>query len=468
MPRLTVPWDSDSFEDMSRPPLPIPKDLRTVARLFADAGYQCWLVGGAVRDGLLGRGSEDFDLATDARPEEVKALFRRTVPTGVRHGTVTILLGTHQFETTTFRRDGRYTDGRRPDAVAFADNIEEDLARRDFTVNAIAWDLVNRRLEDPHDGRGDLKRRIIRAIGVPDDRFEEDALRPIRACRFAAQLGFAVDEATESAISRRLDGVPALSVERIWEELKKILTSPRPSTAFHLFRRTGLLDIILPELAAGIGVEQKGRHTLDVFDHSLAACDAAPADSLAVRAAALLHDVGKPDCRAVDGNGEIIFHRHDLVGEEMTRSVLDRYKASNAEKDRIVRLVRHHMFHYTPDWSDAAVRRFIVRVGSDILDDLVALRLADSAAIAPGRAVPTGYLEEFISRIDGILAGESALSIRDLALNGRDLMTELNLSPGPKLGTLLEHLLDCVLEDPGLNERERLLDLARRWLDVYS
>ncbi len=453
---------------MKKPPLAIPKELTKAARIFDEAGFQCWLVGGAVRDGLLGRKSEDFDLATDATPEEVTKLFKRTIPTGIKHGTVTILLGNHRFETTTFRKDGEYTDGRRPDSISFSTDIFEDLARRDFTINAFAWNLVENRLLDAHGGREDLASGIIRAIGNPKERFEEDSLRSIRACRFASQLGFSIETATLEAIEGNLDRIPSLSVERIWEELKKILRSPVPSRGLRLLQQTGLLDILLPELSTCVGVEQKGRHELDVFDHNLAACDAAAPENLPVRAAALFHDIAKPRVKAADKNGETIFHRHDTEGAAATEVILSRYKASNAEKDRIVRLVRHHMFHYTPDWSDAAIRRFINRVGLDILDDLIALRLADAAAIAPGRNVSTHHLEELIERIDAVLESQAALSVKDLAVNGRDLMGTLNIQGGPILGRMLNYLLDCVLEDPQANDREKLLDMAGRWLKVYG
>ncbi len=453
---------------MEHPPATIPEDLKAAARIFDEASRQCWLVGGAVRDGLLRRSSKDFDLATDAEPEEVMKLFRRTIPTGIKHGTVTVLLGSHQFETTTFRRDGKYTDGRRPDDVAYSGDILEDLARRDFTINAIAWDLINRRLLDPHNGREDLKNRIIRAIGIPAERFEEDGLRSIRACRFAAQLGFTIDSATMEAIGRTLSNVPSISAERIWEELKKILISPKPSTAFRLFLETGLLDLLLPEMKKCVGVGQKGRHVLDVFDHSLTACDLAARENLQVRAAALFHDIGKPLVRNQDKNGEIIFHRHDITGAEVTESILLRYKASNTDRNRITRLVRHHMFHYTRDWSDAAVRRFMARIGLDMLDDLIALRLADASAIAPDMPDSTAHLRNLIERIDEILEAEAALSIRDLKINGGDLMKVLGVKPGPVLGTLLNYLLDCVLEDPETNEHDRLMDLGRRWLEVYG
>ncbi len=453
---------------MSRLPVPIPDDLKTAARIFSEASKQCWLVGGAVRDGFLGRKSEDYDLATDAEPEEIIQIFRKTIPTGIKHGTVTILLGSHQFETTTFRRDGEYSDGRRPDKVAYSKDIHEDLARRDFTINAIAWDLVNNRLLDPHNGREDLKKCIIKAIGVPSDRLEEDGLRSIRACRFASQLGFRIDPDTMNAINSTQANIPAISIERIWEELKKIFASPKPSTAFQLFEETGLLNILIPELQICVGVGQKGRHVLDVFNHSLRACDKASEGNLPVRVAALLHDIAKPLVKETDADGDVIFHRHDIVGAEITESIMNRFKASNAVRDRIVRLVRHHMFHYSSDWTDAAIRRFMARVGLDLLDDLMALRLADASAIAPDLPDATSHLRELISRIDGVLESEATLSIGDLEVNGKDLMNQLGLKPGPVLGTMLNYLLDCVLEDPDTNDHERLLDLGRRWLEIYG
>jgi poly(A) polymerase/tRNA nucleotidyltransferase (CCA-adding enzyme) len=453
---------------MMREPVRIPDDLKAVAKIFAGASKQCWLVGGAVRDGLMGRKSEDFDLATDAGPDEVMRIFKRTIPTGVRHGTVTILFGSHKFETTTFRRDGDYTDGRRPDRVAYSDDIRDDLARRDFTMNAIAWDLIKGRLLDPHGGRDDIRKRLIRAIGAPAERFNEDGLRVIRACRFAAQLGFRVDDETRTAIGTALARVPAVSAERIWEELKKILGSPKPSEAFRLFRETGILDVLLPELALCVGAAQKGRHVLDVFDHSITACDLAPPANFPVRAAALFHDIAKPVVKFTSADGEAAFHRHDTVGAEITEGILLRLRASNSDRERISRLVKHHMFHYTVDWTDAAVRRFIARVGVDLIDDLLELRKADASAIAPDLPGATAHLAEFAARIDGVLEARNALTVGDLALDGRDLMEALKLEGGPVLGNLLRYLLDCVLEDPEVNRKEKLLDMASRWLEIYG
>ncbi len=453
---------------MNKPPVHIPGDLKTTADVFASASYQCWLVGGAVRDGLLNRDSEDYDLATDAEPEDVVKLFRRTIPTGIKHGTITILVGSHQFETTTFRKDGDYSDGRRPDKVSYSKNILDDLARRDFTINAIAWDLINNKLLDPHQGREDLKKRIIKAIGIPGERLREDGLRSIRACRFASQLGFSIHPGTVKAISENLANIPFISAERVWDELKKIFASEKPSTALNLFLDTGLMHILLPELAECEGVTQKGKHVLDVFNHSIKTCDLAERNNLPLRAAALFHDIGKPAVKNRKDSGEITFYRHEIIGAEITERILYRYKASNADRNRITGLVRHHMFHYTAEWTDAAVRRFMAGVGLDILDDLIALRMADAAAISPVTSISTDNLEELMGRVKGILEAESALSIGSLKVNGKDIIAYLGLKPGPVLGNILKYLLDCVIEDPECNEHIRLLDLAAGWYETYG
>ena len=453
---------------MTEPPVHIPRELKTVADIFASASYQCWLVGGAVRDGLLGRQSEDYDLATDAEPEVVEKLFRRTIPTGIKHGTVTILIGSYQFETTTFRCDGDYSDGRRPDKVTYSRNIDEDLARRDFTINSIAWDLIHNNLYDPHNGRDDLKKRIIRAIGTPGERFREDGLRSIRACRFSSQLNFTVHPETLKAISENLANIPSISPERIWVELKKILVSQKPSKAFRMFFDTGLMDLLIPELKECSGVEQKGKYDLDVFNHSLLTCDMAPWDNLELRTAALLHDIGKPLVKSKTDDGKRTFYRHEIISSELTEKILFRYKASNAEKNRITSLVRHHTFHYTSGWSDAEIRRFMNHVGLDILRDLINLRMADDAAVKSGAPVSTENLEELLRRIEGILDSGDPLSISSLDVNGKDIIQHLEIKGGPILGKILNYLLDCVLEEPANNDKERLLEMASNWYENNS
>ncbi|HTO21708.1 MAG TPA: HD domain-containing protein [Spirochaetia bacterium] len=443
----------------------IPGVARELARVFQAAGFQCHLVGGAVRDILLGRPHTDYDVATDALPSQVVPLVRRVIPTGIKHGTVTVLFKGTTFEVTTFRTETGYSDGRRPDSVTFAPSILEDLARRDFTINAIAYDLHADRVEDPHDGRGDLKRRLIRAIGNPAERFHEDGLRPLRACRFAAQLGFEVDPATLAAIPGALEVLARVSAERVRDEILKILQSPVPSAGFALMKQSGILSVVLPELLEGDGVAQGPLHCYDVLWHSLYACDAAPADSLVLRLAALLHDVGKPRTRGTAPDGRPTFHGHEKVSEEMTRAILERLRLPNAVIKDTAHLVAQHMFNYQEEWSDAAVRRLVSRVGEGSIKDLLALRRADQLGMCRenARYFPQG-LSDFAHRVDSVLSADRALTISSLAVNGRDVMERLGLPPGPKVGVILQELLQSVLEDPALNSREKLLEIAAKML----
>jgi tRNA nucleotidyltransferase (CCA-adding enzyme) len=441
--------------------LRIPPVLRQFAAHFEKSGFQCYLVGGAVRDMLLGRGCTDFDIATDALPEEVQRMFHRVIPTGIKHGTVTVLFKGVRFEVTTFRIDQEYRDGRRPAGVIFTPSIQEDLKRRDFTINAIAYDLTGRRLLDPHHGREDLKRGLIRAIGDPLERFREDGLRPVRACRFAAQFGFQIDRPTFDGIRRSLDTVRRVSGERVRDELLRLLKAPKPSIGFRLMHESGLLGVVIPELEAGAGVEQRELHCFDVLEHLLASCDAAPRGKPLVRLAALLHDVGKPDTLEVEADGALRFHRHELLSADLAERILRRLRFSSQEVRQVRHLVRHHMFNYEEVWSDAAVRRFLARVGTENVPDLLALRRADQIGRCNETAVSPS-LVAFQKRIEAVLAREEALSLRDLAVDGEDIMKALSIPPGPHIGIILNELLEAVLADPQLNERERLLTIARR------
>jgi len=431
-----------------------------VLRRLREAGHQAYLVGGGVRDLLRERPVGDWDVTTSARPEAVLELWPDAVPTGIRHGTVTLILDRGHVEVTTYRVEGPYADGRRPDWVRFDAGLTEDLSRRDFTVNAMALDPEEGLLIDPHGGLRDLEAGVLRTVGDPDRRFDEDGLRPLRGARFAAALELEVEPATLAAMGRAADRVRQVAAERVRAELIKLMRAPRPSVGVDLLRRTGLLEGVLPELLEGVGMEQNRYHAYDVYEHSLRAMDAAPADRPLLRLAALLHDVGKPRTRrVVDGEGT--FHNHQHLGAAMARDILDRLRFSRAERDGVAHLVEEHMFHYTPDWTDGAVRRFLRRVGPEAVGDLFRLRLADDAAHGPGGGSRSAQvLDELDARIRAVRARDEALSVKDLAVGGREIMAALGIPAGPEVGRLLERLLERVLEDPELNTREALLEIA--------
>jgi len=437
----------------------IPRILKKLASVFSAHGYQCYLVGGATRNIILKRKIIDFDIATDARPEEVNSIFERVIPTGIKHGTVTVLFQGKQFEVTTFRSEGDYLDGRHPSTVTFTPSIHEDLKRRDFTINAIAWDLVNNRLLDPHNGRMDIKLKTIRAIGDPDERFSEDGLRPLRACRFAAQLDFQVEKETLAAIDRSLNTVAKVSQERIRDELERILKTDQPSIGFKLMLETALLAEILPELAVCRKVEQRELHCFDVFYHSIYTADAAPKGNLVLRLAALFHDIGKAVTITTNDQGQLQFHTHEKSSAFLAGRITRRLKFPNLVTKRVTHLVRHHMFNYQEEWSDAAVRRFISRVGRKNIPDLLSLRRADQIGRCRHWEISPALID-FEKRIEKVLAADQALTISDLKVDGKDIISSLALAPGPQIGIILKFLLESVLEDPGLNTRPVLLRLA--------
>jgi len=438
--------------------------LKEIASIFTGSGKELYLVGGAVRDMLRGQKIHDWDLATNALPQEVTEIVRRAggkvIPTGIKHGTVTIIYKKHNAEVTTFRTESDYTDGRRPDQVSYAAEIEEDLSRRDFTMNAIALRLPGGEVVDPFGGAADIKAGIIRCVGNAGERFSEDGLRPMRAVRFAAQLGFKIEKNTLDAIPGALKVCEKVSWERVRDEIDKILGSPVPSQGFRLMEKTGLLELFLKELTVCRGVDQKGYHHFDVLDHSLFACDYAAAKSYSheVRLAALFHDVGKPTVREMDPSGVWTFYRHEEVSANMCRVILNRMRYPNAVIDSVCHLTKEHMFQYTDDWSDAAVRRFIARVGETNLEDIYRLRRADVYGFS-GKEPDFRSLVKLIDRVNGILALGRAFTLKDLAVSGNDLMS-IGISGGKKMGMILKELLETVLDDPAQNTREKLLEIA--------
>jgi len=439
---------------------PVPPLLEEISNFFRGAGFSVYLVGGAVRDFLLNQEASDWDIATDALPTDVMNLFHRTIPTGIAHGTVTIIYKKRHIECTTFRTESDYTDGRHPATLSYAATIEEDLSRRDFTMNAVAVSLPDGAIIDPFNGRADVRAKLIRTAGNPLDRFLEDGLRPIRAVRFAVQLGFTVDAQTLAAIPQALHITEKISIERFREEFSKMLACPAPLAGLRLMESTGLLRIFIPELVQCRGVEQKGHHRFDVLDHSFLVCNAAPAgtEHLHIRLAGLFHDIGKPTVRKQAADGSYTFYRHEAVSEKMTRAIMRRLKYSNIEIEKTAHLVAQHMFHYEPSWTDAAVRRFIIRVGKENIDDLFALRKADVFGLAGAYAEPN-FLAEFTARIDALLKEEGAYNLKDLAVDGKDLMAA-GIPAGRALGLVLHDLLETVLDDPTQNTREHLLPIA--------
>ncbi|MGP1594172.1 MAG: CCA tRNA nucleotidyltransferase [Treponema sp.] len=437
--------------------LPVPPLLKEISRYFRTAGFSVYLVGGAVRDYIRKKEAHDWDIATNALPADVIKLFKRTIPTGIAHGTVTIIYkGTH-IECTTFRTEADYADGRHPAEITYAATIEEDLSRRDFTMNAIALSLPEGHIIDPFHGIQDINHKIIRTVGNPLDRFSEDGLRPIRAIRFSAQLGFTIDPVTHAAIPNTLHITEKISIERFREEFSKMLCAAQPDHALRLLEQTGLLRLFLPELASCRGVEQKGWHHFDVLDHSILVCAACP-PVLHLRLAGLFHDTGKPAVREQQPDGSYSFHRHEAVSATITRTVMKRLKYANADIEQTVHLVAQHMFHYEPSWTDAAVRRFIARVGKKAIPDLFALRYADTFGLA-GKTITPAFLLEFSKRIDTMLQQEQAFCIKDLQVNGHDLM-QIGIPAGKQLGLVLQELLETVLDDPAQNTKEQLLPIA--------
>lgn len=441
----------------------IPPGLERLAEAFG-ADAELALVGGAVRDELLGRPHADWDLATALLPEQVLSKARaaglRAIPTGIQHGTVTVMLEGRPVEITTFRSDGAYRDGRRPESVRLGVSLEADLARRDFTINAMALPLDGRGLVDPHGGQADLRDGLIRAVGDPLQRFAEDGLRPLRACRFASQLGFRIASTTLAAIPERLEVARKVAPERVLAELTKLLAGAHPRAGLEPLRTSGLLGLWLPELIPMDGCAQNRHHRWDVWRHTLEVVTLVPADS-ALRWAALLHDAGKP-ARRTEVEGEVHFYGHEAVSLEVAAIILGRLKAAHALQKEVLALVRHHGTHPEPGWSDAACRRFLRRLDEDglALAHWAAFRLADQRAKGVEDAAREPRHAAVVARLEALASARPPLSVRELALDGTALMALAGRHGGPWLGALQAELLEAVLDDPSRNTPEGLAALA--------
>lgn len=434
----------------------IPPKVRRVMDKFIKAGGQIYIVGGATRDLLLGRRVKDWDFTTNLTPEEMKALFPKHSFYNNNFGTFSIILrGGEVFEVTTFRTEKGYSDKRHPDKVTWGKTLEEDLQRRDFTINAIAYDLKD--FYDPFGGKKDLKRKLIKAVGDADTRFKEDALRLIRAVRIASQLGFKIETKTKQAIKRNAKRINDVAGERIREELFKILLSPIPSRGIEMLRETGILKEIMPELMEGLGMAQKGHHIYDVWEHGLKALDNCLSEDPVTRLACLLHDVAKPVVARGKGE-ERTFHNHEVVGSRMATAIGKRLKFSRKQLDMLFKLVRWHMFSTGEKQTDKSIRRFIRRVTPEYIDEMIALRRADR--LGSGAKETSWRWELFKKRI--VEVQKQPFTVKDLKVNGEDVMRELGIKPGPKVGQILDHLFKQVEEEPELNKREVLLAKIRQ------
>ena len=460
------------MRDTARLRASIPEDVRQLCVRLAEGGHRAWAVGGCIRDELLAelRGAptehrNDWDIATSARPEAVMKLFRRVIPTGLKHGTVTVLFDDRAYEVTTLRGETTYSDGRRPDSVFFVDDIKDDLARRDFTINAMAYDVLADRLIDPFGGLADLEQKRLRAVGEPAARFAEDGLRVLRAARFVATLELELDPATERAIEPSLASYRKVSAERIRDEWLKTMKARTPSRAFGVMQKHGLLAISAPELVESVGCEQNRYHAYDVWGHALHCLDACPPVPV-LRVAGLLHDVGKPRSRAFsDKNQDYTFYDHDRIGAEMVDPLLSRLRFSTDEREHIVALVRHHIICYDDQWSDAAVRRWLRRVTPELAEDLYVLCHADIVAKGREHAEDLENLEGLKRHVARVMSEGAAFGVKDLAIDGRTLMQELGLPPSRRIGEVLRELLEDVIENPSLNERSKLLARAKSILE---
>ncbi|MEW6228652.1 MAG: HD domain-containing protein, partial [Bacillota bacterium] len=434
----------------------VPDHVAEVARELDGRGYQAYVVGGAVRDSLMGRRPKDWDVCTSATPAEVEGIFGdRAIPTGKRYGTVTVLSGKDEVEVTTFRSDGVYADGRRPDIVVFSSDVKEDLARRDFTINAMAYDIRRQAVIDCFDGLRDLQAKVVRTVGDARLRFSEDALRMPRAIRLAVELGFSVCPETLDAIRESHEAIVKISWERIRDELTAMLLSPGPGEAMRLAHEAGLLGHILPELEACTDMPRGPGRAGALFDHILKATDSIEPE-LHLRLAALLHDIGKPGTLARGDAGALRFPNHERVGAALAQDALERLRYPRELVRKVTTLVRYHMFAYDPATRDKGIRRLVASLGLDTIYDLAKLREADRAATGAGPG-PGSNMAAFLARVNEVMAKGPVLTVRDLAVDGRDVMKALGIPQGPEVGKVLSKLLDAVLENPDLNSRERLL-----------
>ena len=432
----------------------LPEKVNMIIHTIQAAGFEAYAVGGCVRDSILGRVPDDWDITTSAKPEDIKKLFKRTIDTGIEHGTVTVMLEAEGFEVTTYRIDGEYEDSRHPKEVTFTSNLREDLRRRDFTINAMAYnDEVG--LVDIFEGISDIEKKIIRCVGDAKERFTEDALRMMRAVRFSAQLGYSIDEGTKEAIKELAPTLQKISAERVQVELVKLVTSNNPDY-LKIAYETGITAIVLPEFDLCMETEQKNPHHMySVGEHTLWSMKYVERDKV-LRLAMLFHDMGKPEAITTDDKGIHHFHGHNELSSQITREVLRRLRFDNDTIHKVERLVYFH--DYRPALTDKSVRRFVAKIGKDLFPLYILVQTADVKAQSDYKKEEKLHNIETVNNIfQGILEREECLCLKDLAVTGKDLI-DLGIKPGKEIGEILNHLLEMVLENPVLNEKEILLN----------
>lgn len=428
----------------------LPVGVQHVMTALLQAGFEAYIVGGCLRDLLLQQEPKDWDITTNALPEQIQAVFPRTFYAN-QFGTVTVQQPDLAVEVTTYRADGAYSDYRHPDTVRFGVSLKEDLARRDFTMNALAFN--GETIIDLWQGQSHVQQSLIQAVGDPLTRFREDALRMIRAIRFSSQLGFIVEANTWTALCTQIDLVKHVSAERIRDEIIKLLASTDPLKGIWLLHTSGLLQRIIPELEDGVGVEQNLHHIYTVFAHNVFAMQFCPSDDWRVRLAALLHDVGKPQAKVGTGKHATFYH-HEHIGAKLARTIMKRLAFSNEDIAKVTHLIRHHMFYYNiGEITDAAVRRLVRRVGVENMSDLMAVRIADRLGSGVYKDKPFKLIE-LERRIEHVQ--KDPISTSMLVIDGNDLMQTFKLAPGAKVGVLLHRLLDDVMDDPKRNTVEYL------------
>ncbi len=435
----------------------LPDKVKDIINILINAGFEAYAVGGCVRDSMLGRIPEDWDITTSASPAQVKGLFSKTVDTGIRHGTVTVIREGEGFEVTTYRIDGEYEDKRHPKEVTFTSDLLEDLKRRDFTINAMAYNEKDG-LIDAFGGLTDLQEGRIRCVGSPQDRFMEDALRMMRAVRFGAQLGFSIEEETKNAIPLLAGNLQEISAERIQAELVKLLVSDHPEEMGTVYE-TGMSQIFLPEFGRMMDMPQNNPHHIySVGQHTIVALQNIPKDKV-LRLAMLLHDVAKPECQSTDQAGIYHFYGHPAKGAQMAGDILRRLKFDNETISRVTALVTWH--DELPTLREAPVRRAIHRIGLEQFPALFAVKRADALAKSPyKREEKLAYIDQFEKMYWDIMDKQQCLTLKDLKMDGKGLM-QLGMKPGREMGEMLEYLLQCVLECPEQNTRETLSELVK-------